>query len=485
MADSPAEAEAAQALFCAVADFIGKDKVQSAWYIKKELKYKTYSEFLKGSYNGVKNTKLIKLSFAKTNLIGLSLDKIENFLDKKDDWYESSIKIATKLIQVIRKEIDNDFKIDAKGFQKIIYHRGAKGGDNVMNDIELLFKAANKVDKLFGDVNKWSPADIYFASTEAEKAIQSKLTAVTKSGTYNFNLLNEFINGMLDKGQLLGVSLKKSGDTTVIKKINFSESGNQKILNKVKYADLTQGVKLTPRDIQIYISTVGQKPLIKIRHDPSSDTLSASPTIKCEVEGGTSRLGSLTSFGKAIGDSRTANGITDIWARADQKYASSLYAKFNSGLTSYIAGINALNKEYGNMLKLAKFKNVAKGSKELKKALDSTLAPKTLIEHCIAERNLRGLKGFDYKKLKGLDAKTALTKKATLYDAYKNERIVLSVIHIINKINKPIKDYFTNDSREIDLKNNVLIRLYQYASGMTTISETNTKFVSGKFVIAK
>ena len=32
MADSPAEAEAAQALFCAMADKIGTDKIKTSWF---------------------------------------------------------------------------------------------------------------------------------------------------------------------------------------------------------------------------------------------------------------------------------------------------------------------------------------------------------------------------------------------------------------------------------------------------------------------
>ena len=39
---------------------------------------------------------------------------------------------------------DPDFDIGGKGFQDIIYYRGAKGGKNIMNTIELLFKVANK-----------------------------------------------------------------------------------------------------------------------------------------------------------------------------------------------------------------------------------------------------------------------------------------------------------------------------------------------------
>ena len=51
---------------------------------------------------------------------------------------------------------------------------------DVMEDIEKLFTIANKQDKLFGDVNKWSPADIYFAS---KIALYSSSTNFKNSAT--------------------------------------------------------------------------------------------------------------------------------------------------------------------------------------------------------------------------------------------------------------------------------------------------------------
>lgn len=465
MADSPAEAEAAQALFCAMADNIGTAKIKTSWFepgSNTKLKYETYGEFKKN------NKKLITDSFKKTNLVGLTLPKIEKFLIEKDGWYESSIKIATKLIEDIT-QIDPDFDIGGKGFQDIIYYRGAKGGKNIMNTIELLFKVANKTNNLFGDVNKWSPADIYFASKKAEKAIDEKYKESLKPnfGKFDFFDLNKLINGLLDDGELLGVSLKKSGGTTQIKKINFTNKINQAIIEKVKYA----GIKLTKRDVQIYFNKMGSKPLFKIRHDPSSDRLSASPTIKCEVEGGSARLGSLTSFGTATGKGLTANGITDIWARQDPGFATTLSTSFITGVKNYTTAIQKLNKKYAGMVgsKLT-------GGLELKKEL-KVKAKRTDIKKCVKLREGVNLSGFDLGLSRGLTAEVAETRKATLYDCYKNERIVLSVIHIVSSFNKKMKNYFEGDSVKKGMKNKVLRGLYIYASGMSSSS--------GKFVIAK
>ena len=466
MADSPAEAEAAQALFCAMADKIGTDKIKTSWFesgSNTKLKYETYVDFKNN------NKKLITDSFKKTDLVGLTLSKIEQFLIEKEGWYESSIKIATKLIEDI-KEIDKDFNIGEKGFQDIIYYRGAKGGKNIMNTIELLFKVANKSENLFGDVNKWSPADIYFASKKAEKAIDEKYKESLKPnfGKFDFFDLNEFINGLLDDGELLGVSLKKSGGTTQIKKINFTNEINQAIIKKVKYA----GIKLTKRDVQIYFNNANSKPLFKIRHDPSSDRLSASPTIKCEVEGGSARLGSLTSFGTATADGLTANGITDIWARQDQGFATTLSTSFKKGVKDYTTAIQKLNKRYAGMVN----SNLT-GGLELKKKL-KVRASKKLITNCVKLREAKGvdLSGFDLGLSRGLTAAVAEGRKATLYDCYKNERIVLSVDHIVSSFNTLMEKYFTGKTTE-KMKNKVLRGLYIYASGMSPSS--------GKFVIAK
>ena len=204
MADSDGDTkafESAQALFCAMADFLGKEKS------KKVLNYKTYETY--GQFKSEKdNEKLISDSYNKLKTTGVSLELIEKILIKDVDWYKSSVNIAVKLIDDI-SEIDKDFKkIQSPGWTDFLYYRGAKGGSDVMEDIEELFKIANKKDKLFGDVNKWSPADIYFASKAAEKKIQQVVSNPPQG--FNFVNLNQLMNSLIDKGELLGVSLKKA-----------------------------------------------------------------------------------------------------------------------------------------------------------------------------------------------------------------------------------------------------------------------------------
>ena len=463
--------ESAQALFCAMADFLGKEKS------KKVLNYKTYETY--GQFKSEKgNEKLINDSYNKLKTTGVSLDLIEKILIKDVDWYKSSVNIAVKLIDDI-SEIDKDFKkIQSPGWTDFLYYRGAKGGSDVMEDIEELFTIANKRDKLFGDVNKWSPADIYFASKVAEKKIQQVVSNPPQG--FNFVNLNQLMNSLIDKGELLGVSLKKAPKEVHIYKINFTQEKNQEILEDIKYFDISEN-KGTDRDVQIYFGSSKAKPLIKIRHDPYSDALGASLAIKCEIEGKNSRLGSLVSFGTGT-NSPGATGFTDLWARVDPTYAKKLATSFQKGTLAYKKGIDELNKEY--MKKIG----TTKTGVQLKAELKKVACPDSLINEIIKSNG-----GFNYEKKIGLTSLQIIKGlKPTLYEAYQNERILLSVTHIVSSFEGLIRDYFTEGKKVKDVtqanvsqkdinlqirKNNVILEIYKYASAMSPSS--------GRYVITK
>jgi len=463
--------ESAQALFCAMADFLGKEKS------KKVLNYKTYETY--GQFKSEKaNEKLINDSYNKLKTTGVSLDLIEKILIKDVDWYKSSVNIAVKLIDDI-SEIDKDFKkIQSPGWTDFLYYRGAKGGSDVMENIEQLFTIANKKDKLFGDVNKWSPADIYFASKTAEKKIQQVVSNPPQG--FNFVNLNQLMNSLIDKGELLGVSLKKAPKEVHIYKINFTQEKNQEILEDIKYFDISEN-KGTDRDVQIYFGSSKAKPLIKIRHDPYSDALGANLAIKCEIEGKNSRLGSLVSFGTGT-NSPGATGFTDLWARVDPTYAKKLATSFQKGTLAYKKGIDELNKEY--MKKIG----TTKTGVQLKAELKKVACPDSLINEIIKSNG-----GFNYEKKIGLTSLQIIKGlKPTLYEAYQNERILLSVTHIVSSFEGLIRDYFTEGKKVKDVtqsnvtqkdinlqirKNNVIMEIYKYASAMSPSS--------GRYVITK
>ena len=71
MADDTAKAESAQALFCAMADYLGSTKA------KKVLDYKTYPTYSLFKSN---NKKLITDSFSKIKTTGVGLELIEKIL---------------------------------------------------------------------------------------------------------------------------------------------------------------------------------------------------------------------------------------------------------------------------------------------------------------------------------------------------------------------------------------------------------------------
>jgi len=468
MADSPVAAESAQALFCAIADFLGLDESKKVLSLEK---YPTYALF-KAS-----NDKLIVDAYAHLKTTGVKLTQIESILIDDNDWYKSSVNIALKIIEEITK-IDKDFaKITRPGWQDILYYRGAKGGSEVMENIEELFKVANKQDKLFGDVNKWSPADIYFASKNAENKIKSLKTNIPKG--FNFTNLNQQINKLIDTGDLLGVSLKKAPDSVHIYRINFTTTENEKLLENIKYLDISDDKGVSARDISIYFGSSKAKPLIKIRHDPYSDALGINLSIKCEIEGKNARLGSLTSFGNA---NSNGTGITDLWSRVDPEFARKLYSSFMQGSADYKKAIPDLNKQYAILV------GTKKTGIQLKEELKKVIAPESLIKKIL---KLNG--GFDFEKKLGMtNLQSIMNLKPTLYQAYQNERIYLSVTYIVSSFRELIRGYFTEGKRVQDVteknatksdislqikKNNVILEFYKYASSMSPSS--------GRFVVAK
>ena len=124
-------------------------------------------------------------------------------------------------------EVDPDFKDMIKpGFQRN-YLRGDK---SVVQKITDLYNIANrntnynqKIMKIsgFGDINKWSPADIYYASKKVNTDIVKHLTEANKDKSYSFDKLNLFISKLIGSGDLLPLSLKKAEASVQIKKVNF------------------------------------------------------------------------------------------------------------------------------------------------------------------------------------------------------------------------------------------------------------------------
>ena len=246
MADSPKEAEAAQALFCAVVDYEGKkiSPVPANYIAFKKIYGKTITKVQKN---------------VKTP--GVTLSRIETLLKiDKNKWYHSSVNIANKLFEDIGKlSAATGQKIHPEGID-LFYVRGDKSSRTVMKDIDTIFKHVNKTvkernrlpgtpkDLVFSDLNKWSPADIYLASKYGRDTFKKladgknlgkpfqlgKTSIVSLNSFVSFSILNAFMKQMIDTGDLLGLSLKKApnADSVKIKTINFIEGDVAKTLRE-------------------------------------------------------------------------------------------------------------------------------------------------------------------------------------------------------------------------------------------------------------
>ena len=232
MADKTALAESSQALFCSIADYLGTDGVSKSLDLET---YPTYIEFKS------KNVKLVEDSFKRTLTPGVTLKDMETFLIANRDWYKSSVLIASKLIKEINK-IDSDYKSKMKGYQNLYYFRG---DEPIMGNIQKLFTIANKApitkekQASFGNINKWSPADIYLASEAAHVAIAKELQ-IAKPGSYNFTNLNLLTANLIDSGDLLPLSLKKTTSDVELVKVNFNRQDELKYLNGLSFSSLSE-----------------------------------------------------------------------------------------------------------------------------------------------------------------------------------------------------------------------------------------------------
>ena len=117
--------------------------------------------------------------------------------DLPDDWINSSISGANSLFR----------KFGGKG--NFTFHRGS----TQVNLIESTFTRINKEEKAFGNLNKWSPADIYIIKNG------SNLNAIAKEATLKG--LNIKMFNLIENNDVIGVSLKKIVGSAAISQKNF------------------------------------------------------------------------------------------------------------------------------------------------------------------------------------------------------------------------------------------------------------------------
>jgi hypothetical protein len=358
----------------------------------------------------------------------ITLKQIESFLNTADGWYESSLNIAKKLIHDIKTISTKFSKIQAPKWQDIMYVRGGakeKGrSSNAMENVASLFDVANKNDGgYFGDINKWSPADIYFVSKKAETTILSEITLATGklAKSYNFVNLNKLIGTLVDSGDLLPLSLKKAEHEVHLVKVNFKRSDEEKYLGDIKYYGISDWSKKytrdkpVTRDIKIYFSR-DKKDKLKIRHDPYSSNYGVNKAVKCEIE--------VTGAGGRGGSVVGIPLISQLISKVDKKFGDELTKAFNDGIRKYSIELEKTNKEF----------KVKSGTK----------------------------------------------LKSPQKEMYDDERATLSALYISNAIMPVIYKWFKSnesDKKRVLLNEKVVQKFIEYTSSRTE--------KSGKFVIAK
>ena len=419
MADSPKEGEAAQALFCAIADLIGATKVKNEFVTKKLPSYQVF----KKHYG-----KIINEAYKATDMPQITLQQIEKFLIDADGWYESSLNIARELMSEITTISSKFSKIKAPRLQDIIYVRGGakeKGRSaNAMENIGALFDIANKNEKsYFGDINKWSPADIYFVSKKAESEILKTLTLAEGklSKSYNFIDLNTLTSKLVDSGDLLPLSLKKASNEAHLVKVNFKRSDEETYLGSIKYYGVSDWskkftrAKPVTRDIKIYFSK-DKKDKLKIRHDPYSSNYGVNKAVKCEIE--------VTGAGGRGGSVVGIPLIAQLISKVDKSFGDELKKTFEAGIRKYATELEKANK---------KFK-----------------------------------------------VKPGVKLQSPAKEMYDEERAILSALYVSNAIMPVIYKWFKSnedDTKKTKLNEKVVQKFLEYTSSRTE--------KSGRFVIAK
>lgn len=324
MADQTSVQESAQALFCAMADYTGVSGINNIFDLKK---YPNYILF-KDNWNKInKNYEVLKIFKDHVDSPGVNLSHIESLFKNDVAWYESSVSIAKKLITDI-EDISTKFKkIKKPKWSDIFYVRG---DSDIMKNIENIFKFANETQKIvggivLGDVNKWSPADIYFASEDAKNVIKNLLSEATKT-SMTFKKMNSVLNRLISDGELLPVSLKKQPGTVHLVKVNFNRKKELEEIEKYGYYGTSDWKFYTQdspqtRDLKIFFEKNSQKSHVKIRHDASSDALK----IEVLFTGALARGGSIGSVGILV----------KLIATLDRPFSTKFLKTYNDGTAKF------------------------------------------------------------------------------------------------------------------------------------------------------
>lgn len=135
----------------------------------------------------------LKSAFHKTNTDA----KLDEIILGDDQWIASSINGAKILHKVLKKK-------------QYTWHRGSQW----VSKLEDTFKKLNREEKLFSNVNKWTPADIWAVARGAENKYNIH-------DAESFSELNNELLKAYAARDIMGISLKKIGKKPKLSQVNF------------------------------------------------------------------------------------------------------------------------------------------------------------------------------------------------------------------------------------------------------------------------
>jgi len=132
---------------------------------------------------------------------------------RDEKWIASSIDVARTLYKVLKKQGTYSF------------HRGSPW----VTALENKFKELNRAEKLFQDVNKWTPADIWMVKSGKEGAYDIE-------GAGSIKALNQELLKAYAARDILGISLKKAASGKPrISQVNYKKPFKPPVFRTVSY----------------------------------------------------------------------------------------------------------------------------------------------------------------------------------------------------------------------------------------------------------
>lgn len=149
----------------------------------------------------------IRNAFPKTHTDA----SLEEVLLGDDQWISSSINAARILHRALNKK-------------QYSFHRGSGWVETLENK----FKALNRVEKEFSNINKWTPADIWLVAKGAENKYDIE-------GAESLQYLNNELLKAYAARDIIGVSLKKVGSKPRVTQVNYKAPFKSPKFTKVSY----------------------------------------------------------------------------------------------------------------------------------------------------------------------------------------------------------------------------------------------------------